>query len=279
MEIDKIFFIGNGHGGLAALKGLQKEFSEIGVFSNDPEIIRSIRSKDYLYEAINDIDTTYGLMAGYTKILPKEFVEKKFTLNIHYSLLPHLRGLHSVVWAILNGDREIGWTLHKAEEGIDTGAIYHQSRIENNSLDSAEIMSIFDQMIEEQIGKLALDAFLNKHKGIFQEESNATWVPRRNRDDCLIDFDKTTDELSRLFRALVRPYPLPHIVHKGMRLEVSKAKFITRDYICTNGRVVNITNEGAYVKCANGIVIISELVDESGNVVDWKPILKLGARL
>ncbi|WP_019545895.1 methionyl-tRNA formyltransferase [Streptomyces sulphureus] len=48
------------------------------------------------------------------------------TLNIHTSLLPRYRGPIPVHWAIRNGDRETGVTVHWMDETFDTGPVLVQ---------------------------------------------------------------------------------------------------------------------------------------------------------
>lgn len=46
------------------------------------------------------------------------------TLNLHSGILPQYRGVMASFWSILQGDEEIGTTLHWiSDSGIDTGAI------------------------------------------------------------------------------------------------------------------------------------------------------------
>lgn len=274
-----IFFIGNGHGGRSALKGLQKRFEKIGILSKDDRLRRLARKGDFLYHDLCDITEKFGVMAGNLEILPSEFILNHTTLNIHYSLLPHLRGLHSVAWAILNGDTEIGWTVHKVEERIDAGPIYYQKKIIYNRYSSTEIMSIFDAQVEEKIGEIVQSILDGKKCPRLQNEANATWVAKRNLDDCLIDFEQSTEYLNRFFLALVRPYPLPSILIKNTKFEVSQMKLIKRKYCCTNGRVVNIDNDGVYIKCSDGLLIISEILDHEYRAIDPRTYLRLGTRL
>lgn len=48
-------------------------------------------------------------------------------INIHGSLLPKYRGPAPVLWAIRNGDPEIGVTIHRMDDGFDTGPILAQT--------------------------------------------------------------------------------------------------------------------------------------------------------
>jgi methionyl-tRNA formyltransferase len=51
-------------------------------------------------------------------------------MNGHPSLLPHYRGASPVSWAIRNGERELGFTFHRMDAELDTGAILAQGTIE-----------------------------------------------------------------------------------------------------------------------------------------------------
>jgi len=49
-------------------------------------------------------------------------------LNLHPGLLPEYAGLHTHQWAIRNGEKEFGSTIHFMEEKVDAGAIVRQKR-------------------------------------------------------------------------------------------------------------------------------------------------------
>jgi methionyl-tRNA formyltransferase len=63
--------------------------------------------------------------ANSTFIIPTD-VLKLFegrNLNFHPGLLPEYAGLHTHQWAIRNGEREFGVTVHRMEQRIDAGAL------------------------------------------------------------------------------------------------------------------------------------------------------------
>jgi len=66
------------------------------------------------------ISIRYGVILKETVIgLPKYGV-----LNLHSGLLPQYRGVMATFWAMLNGDKQIGTTLHTIDDaGIDSGQI------------------------------------------------------------------------------------------------------------------------------------------------------------
>lgn len=68
--------------------------------------------------------------ANSTTIIPASVLNafEGRSLNFHPGLLPEYAGLHTHQWAIRNGEREFGVTVHRMEQRIDTGAIVGQLR-------------------------------------------------------------------------------------------------------------------------------------------------------
>ena len=65
-----------------------------------------------------------------TMIIPAEVLAlfEGRSLNFHPGLLPEYAGLHTHQWAIRNGEREFGVTVHRMEQKIDAGAIVGKLR-------------------------------------------------------------------------------------------------------------------------------------------------------
>jgi len=59
----------------------------------------------------------------YEKIIDITNFKSKKLFNLHFSLLPKYRGCHTNFYQIFNGEKKSGVTLHKIDEGIDTGDI------------------------------------------------------------------------------------------------------------------------------------------------------------
>jgi len=58
----------------------------------------------------------------YSYIIPGDILTKN-SFNLHPSLLPKYRGCSSLTWAMINGDKEAGFTYHFMNEKIDDGKI------------------------------------------------------------------------------------------------------------------------------------------------------------
>lgn len=68
--------------------------------------------------------------AGFMKILSPHFVSAFQIVNTHPALLPLFPGAHAVRDALAAGVTESGCTLHYIDEGVDTGEIIAQRRVE-----------------------------------------------------------------------------------------------------------------------------------------------------
>ena len=72
------------------------------------------------------------IVSSFNQIIPKPIISipKLGVINIHPSLLPKYRGATPTVWALMNGEKETGVTIHFIEdERIDNGNIITQSRL------------------------------------------------------------------------------------------------------------------------------------------------------
>jgi len=113
----------------------------------------NLKEPSFLSE-ISNLKAEIGMVVAYGKIIPKELINI-FPLglfNIHFSLLPHLRGAAPIQWALLLGDRVSGVTIFQIGESLDTGHILAQKKIEIEEKDDKTIFKLkVDQM---DVGKL-----------------------------------------------------------------------------------------------------------------------------
>jgi phosphoribosylglycinamide formyltransferase-1 len=70
-------------------------------------------------------------LAGFMRVLTPHFVRawQGRLINIHPSLLPKHKGLHTHRAALDAGDTEAGCTVHWVSEGVDEGDIIAQARV------------------------------------------------------------------------------------------------------------------------------------------------------
>jgi formyltetrahydrofolate-dependent phosphoribosylglycinamide formyltransferase len=103
-------------------------------------------------------DAEIVCLAGFMRLLTPGFVGKweGRMLNIHPSLLPALRGLHTHERALAGGDREHGCTVHFVTAGLDQGPTILQARVPILPGDTAETLAARVLVEEHRIYPQAL---------------------------------------------------------------------------------------------------------------------------
>lgn len=96
-----------------------------------------------LVEAIDAFDPQLVVLAGFMRILTPGFVNhyNGRLLNIHPSLLPKYKGLHTHQRALEAGDSEHGCSVHFVTEELDGGPLVVQAVVPVLADDSAESLA------------------------------------------------------------------------------------------------------------------------------------------
>src|SRR5436190_17377027 len=149
------------------------------------------------------------VVMAYGQLLPRALLEipRMACLNLHASLLPRHRGAAPIQAAIVAGDRQSGITVMYMDEGLDTGDILLQSRLEIAADETGG--SLHDRLA--QIAPLALDEALTHLENgdaprIPQDSSVATYAPKLERENGRIDWTESATLIERKIRAF-NPWP------------------------------------------------------------------------
>ncbi len=279
-NITKIIFAGCGHGGIVALKSLQEYFTYIEVITDDLDVIALLRVTDKQIDSLSSSLTNLVVCAGYKEIIKENILKEKTIINTHPSLLPKYRGFHGLAWAMLNFESELGFTIHLMNKYIDDGDILEQYKIKYKEETSQEIMTLFDDYVRDNLGRVVVDYLSNRLIPLRQDKSKATWVAKRNIDDCIIDFSKSNLYIERFFKVLVLPYPLPMLKIENILYEILDHKLIEIDYYTDLGRVVNIEDDDVYIKVKDGLLVINNIRKyKTEEKIKASEIMRIGKRL
>lgn len=166
---------------------------------------------------IKDIEGISNLVfvsLEYSRIVKvKKFLSHRL-FNIHFSLLPAYRGAYTSIWPILNGEKFTGVTLHKIDDGIDTGEIVSQRKIEIKPYMTSRDLYFTYMAVGFEIFQDYLDILIKdpNPESTPQPIEGASFYSRESIDfsDLEITFNGTADQIVRKLRALSFPeYQLP----------------------------------------------------------------------
>ncbi len=119
------------------------------------------------------------------------------TLNIHDSLLPKYAGFSPLIWALVNGEQEVGVTAHMMDEVLDAGDIVDQRAVPVEPTDTATDLfhKTVDLIAPVTLGALARIA-AGETEFTPQDRSQASFFHKRSEEDIRIDWDWPADALS-----------------------------------------------------------------------------------
>lgn len=221
------------------------------------------------YTFLQAIEVDIILSINYLFIIENDIISHplRFAINFHGSKLPKYRGRTPHVWAIINGETEIGVTAHLITEECDAGAIVYQVPVLiDDQCSGADLLqkfcSIYPVMVKEVIKMVEV----NKIELIDQIHKHATFFGKRTPDDGLISWNWQRQRINNWVRAQANPYPGAFTYLKQTKVIINKIIYseLGFDNSLANGFVLQ-GGDNPVIKTPNGGV---ELIDYEilGNV-------------
>ena len=156
----EIVLVASNRADAAGLRLAQAEGVETFVLSH-----KGLAREDHdrkMDAAIRRSGAQYVALAGYMRILTPDFVGgwEGRMLNVHPSLLPLYRGLHTHEQALANGDSHAGCTVHLVTAELDDGPILGQTRVAVLAGDTADTLAARVLIAEHQLYSRCLEALV-----------------------------------------------------------------------------------------------------------------------
>lgn len=203
-------------------------------------------------------------LAFVTQIVPQNLISLAPLggINYHPSLLPRHRGGSAINWAILQGDRETGVTIHYIDAGIDTGDIILQERVPIDPHDS--VKTLYFQKLYPLGVKLITRAVRLIREGkaprLPQDESQATYEPLITEEHLRLDWSQPVEYLYRVVRA-GDPHPGAVTTLRGEKLKIWAARPLQEPETPGKnpGEIVALTEDGFVVQAGDGGLLVERV--------------------
>lgn len=212
-----------GRGLELALSPVKSRALELGLPIVQPE---KIKNNDEFRGRIAGIGAQAIVVVGYGRIIPQWMIDLPplGNINLHASLLPKYRGAAPIQWAIACGETVTGVTIMRIDAGLDTGDILLQKEMPISPADTAETLAPRLAMIGAE---LMVEALRSLEAGAIQprpqNHSQATLAPILQREDGIIDFQRSAAEIVNRLRGF-QPWPGAFTSFRGKQLRVWAAK-------------------------------------------------------
>lgn len=213
-----------------------------------------------------------GICVGFMEILKKDILAlPKFgILNLHCGKLPKYRGRAPISRSLINDETFLTVTLHKMDEGVDSGDILCEMEIPIDDEDNARTLY---EKASEFSGDLVIKGLDSLDSGNFeytkQDLINFPANKKLSEAERRINWNAGVKDIYNLIRALVPPYPGAVTRLNGKDYIIAKAELT--EYAKNTDDVIGVIKEAALehilVMCKDGILRIDEILDGEGQIV------------
>lgn len=250
-------------------RGRGMEISPCPVKRRAQELALPVLSPEKLkdsFDEISQIPFDVGIVVAYGKIFRPNFIAlpKLGLINVHFSLLPHLRGAAPVQQALIQGYTQTGVSTFWINEGMDDGPLFLQKNLDIAPQDNAK--TLFEKLttlgletLQETLSLLAEGQVIR-----VPQQGTPTQAPMLQKEDaCLRPAQLCAQALHNRVRGLAcGPKPKVPFLHNGQTewLQVIQTQPASTDKTSTPGTVLAIERgKGILVKCKEGALWLQEV--------------------
>ena len=246
--------------------GLNSDYADLSVLTADAGL--PIHYSDDVNDKvtlarIKELSPDIIFCFGWSQLIKQELLSLPTmgVLGAHPSLLPNNRGRHPIIWALVLGLKETGLTFFFMNKLADAGPILAQKEIAIHDDDTAR--SLYDKI--ESVASMLIKDFMprllgNNYELLEQDVDQENYWRKRTHKDGMIDWRMSATAISRLVRALTRPYPGAEFLYKENAVKVWSA--IVVEVGCnTNiepGKVIEVCQGVPIIKCQEGALKLLE---------------------
>ncbi|MCX7167685.1 MAG: formyltransferase [Rhodocyclales bacterium] len=213
---------------------------------NDPALVAELAAlvPDFLFSFYYRLMLKAPLLA-----LPKQGA-----WNMHGSLLPRYRGRVPVNWAVINGERETGASLHRMLEKPDAGGIVAQQAVPILPDDTAfEVFGKVTLAAEMALDHVLPDLMAGRALERQQDLAAGSYFGGRKAEDGRIDWTRPAAVVHNLIRAVAPPYPGAFSDTAKGRLKVLRSLHPTNETGPYGGHpTLFVRNGHLHAECGDG---------------------------
>ena len=236
-----------------------------------PIQFNSSTEKDFLKSK----DLVLGLVVAYGQIIKNDFlnIPKHGWINIHYSLLPKLRGAAPIQRAIMNNDILTGISIMKMDEGLDTGPVCNQYPIkildnENSEDLSKRLSNLASEKILDNIDDILENRALFKD----QDHSQSSYAKKIKKEEGKIFWQESNKKIIGKINGLY-PNPGGWFEFQGERYKIHKAELSI-----STGKAGYVLSDNLEIGCGENSIKIIE-IQRQGKKVQKTGEFLLGSQI
>jgi methionyl-tRNA formyltransferase len=154
---------------------------------------------------LQPVEADVGIVIAYGKILPASLlaIPRHGFINVHASFLPKYRGAAPIQRAIQHGDTTTGVTIMRVDAELDHGAMLDVAALD---IGPDEHTPSLASRLSSLGAETLLRSLENLREGTPQDHSQATYAPKIEKEEGLIDWNEPARVIYNKYRAF-DPWP------------------------------------------------------------------------
>lgn len=266
-------------------KGGSEQFEQIAKSEDIPFIFDQANLSEETINQIRSIDADIGIALFWPYKIPEKVINtvKHGFLNLHGGLLPRYRGNACANWAILNGEDEMGITIHFMDPGkLDSGPILAQQTVPITP------NTVVGDLMEatRNIGATQIVDIIKAYEDgspptpILQDDNSALRCYPRLPSDGMIDWHQSAEQINLHIRSLGPPYEYAYSYLEQQKLHIVRAQPLEKNeldqYCAVPGHVIErCSDRSINVATGNGILKIIEIkIDTDSDSIKPSSVVK-----
>lgn len=206
------------------------------------------------------------LVLGWSRLIGPEFlsIPRHGVVGTHPTRLPRHRGRAPIPWTLIHGLTETALSVFYIDGGVDSGDIVAQPPFSVGFEDTARTLYEKIAELQEKTILALLPSLLDGTAARTpQDNSQATYWPKRTPADGVMDWDKSAFDQYNWVRGLTHPYPGAFTFCQGRKLTVWAACYLDNEPDpAPPGTILSVEPIHAVVVCSPGHIALTAVAWE-----------------
>jgi methionyl-tRNA formyltransferase len=191
------------------------------------------------------------------------------------SPLPRYRGTSPVVWQLIEGESEVGFSIFTLTEKVDEGDLWAQGMVAAGPDDEVgEVLTRLESAVGAAFDTLYPALIAGTARAYPQPNVPPSYCAARLPADGGLDFSQSARRCHDFIRAQSRPYPGAFTILDGERLIIWRAHALDVTYFGRPGQVARVARDGVIVICGDNHPLVLTKVGWRGTDVAAAQIVR-----
>lgn len=244
---------------------------------NDIPLIKSGKINEFKN---NFIGFDFGICVGFMEIIGRDILEipNLGIFNLHCGKLPYYRGRAPISRTIMDGNEFLTMSLHKMDEGVDSGDILLEREIKIETDD--DVNTIYGKCCRESSDAVISGIEKIKNGGLVLKKQDLSLKPKANKvisgEERIINWNDNITKIHNLIRAITPPYPCAYSTYESNIYKFVKSEIFSVETCNARkaGEIYFIDEDYFLINCINGLLKITEIRDADNYIIKPEEVFK-----